>query len=84
MRPGMYTSWRMHLMSIAELERMLGRWAADSAFRDALRRDPVGTIAGAGYNLDETEWAAVDQTDWTLPDDELRSRMTNVSASPPA
>jgi hypothetical protein len=71
-------------MSLAEVERLLERWAADAAFRDALRRDPVGAISAAGYVLDDTEWAALDQTDWSLPDDELRARMAQVSASPPA
>jgi hypothetical protein len=71
-------------MSIAELERMLDRWDADPAFRDAVRRDPVGAIARAGFTLADDEWAAVEQTDWHLPEEELRGRLANVSASPPA
>ncbi len=71
-------------MSIPELERLLERWSNDPAFRDAIRRDPVMAITRAGYQLDDTEWAAIEQTDWSLPDDQLRARMANVSASPPA
>lgn len=71
-------------MSIPELERLLDRWAADAAFREALRRDPEGEITRAGYQLDEAEWAAISETDWNRPDEELRARMANVSASPPA
>ena len=71
-------------MSIPELERLLDRWVADPAFRQAVRHDPEAEITRAGFHLDDTEWAAIRQTDWSLPDDELRARMTNLLASPPA
>lgn len=70
-------------MSIPELERLLDRWAAaDPLFRDAVRQDPDAGISRAGYQLDDTEWAAIRDTDWTLPDEALRARMTDLSASP--
>ena len=72
------------MVSITELERLLDRWVADPVFRDGVRRDPEGEITRAGFQLDETEWAAISQTDWSLPDDALRARMTNLLASPPA
>jgi hypothetical protein len=72
------------VVSIPELERLLDRWVADPAFREAVRRDPEGEITRAGFRLDDTEWAAIRQTDWGLPDDELRARMTHLLASPPA
>jgi hypothetical protein len=71
-------------VSIPELERLLDRWAADPLFRDAVRQDPDAAIGRAGFQLDDTEWAAIRDTDWTLPDEALRARMTNLSASPPA
>jgi hypothetical protein len=71
-------------MSIPELERLLDRWVADPIFRDAVRRDPEGEITRAGFQLDETEWAAIGDTDWSLPEEDLRTRMANLSASPPA
>ena len=71
-------------MSLEQLERLLDRWSSDPAFRDAVRADLVGAVAAGGYELDDTEWAALEQTDWSLPDAELRGRLTNVSASPPA
>ena len=71
-------------MSIPELGRLLDRWSTDPAFREAVRRNPTETISEAGYALDETEWAAIDDTDWSLPEEALRARMTNLSASPPA
>ena len=71
-------------MSIPELERLVDRWAKDPIFRDAVRQDPEGEIARAGFQLDDTEWTAVRETDWSLPDEELRTRMANVLGSPPA
>jgi hypothetical protein len=71
-------------VSIPELERLLDRWEADPAFRAALRHDPEGEITRAGFQLDDTEWAAISDTDWSLPDADLRARMANLWASPPA
>ena len=71
-------------MSIPELERMVERWNADAGFREAVRRDPEGAISAAGFELDDTEWGAIAETDWTLPDAELRGRLAVVTASPPA
>ena len=71
-------------MSIPELERLLDRWAEDPAFRDAVRQDPEGEITRSGFQLDDTEWAAIRQTDWSLPDEDLRTRMASVLGSPPA
>jgi hypothetical protein len=71
-------------VSIPELERLLDRWAGDPAFRDAVRRDPEGAITAAGFQLDDIEWATLAATDWTLSDEQLRARMTNLPGSPPA
>jgi hypothetical protein len=71
-------------MSIPELERLLDRWAEDPIFRDAVRHDPEGEITRAGFQLDDTEWAAIRQSDWSLPDEKLRTRMVSALGSPPA
>ena len=71
-------------MSTEEIEHLMQRWATDPDFRDAVRRDPASAISDAGFQLDEVEWAAIDQTDWTLPTTALRDRTAQVSASPPA
>ena len=71
-------------MSIPELERLIDRWTSDPSFRSEVRADPEGAISRAGYDLDDTEWAAVVETDWSLPEAELRTRLAHVSGSPPA
>ncbi|MDQ3810185.1 MAG: Os1348 family NHLP clan protein [Chloroflexota bacterium] len=71
-------------MSLTELERLLDRWVADPMFRQAVRQDPEEAITRAGFQLDDAEWAAITDTDWTLPDEALRARMSHLSASPPA
>ena len=72
-------------MSREALEQLVQRWTDDSEFRAALQRDPEGAIERAGYQLDEQEWAVVRDTDWSQPDDALRTRMADVAgrASPP-
>jgi hypothetical protein len=65
-------------MSREALEQLMARWREDPEFREALRRDLDGTVQRAGYQLDETEWATLRDTDWSRPDEELQSRMTDV------
>jgi hypothetical protein len=71
-------------VSIAELERFIDRWTTDPGFRSEVRADPEGAISRAGYDLDDPEWSAVAETDWSLPESELRTRLARVSGSPPA
>jgi len=72
-------------MSRQALKELTLRWTDDAAFREALRNDAEGTIERAGYQLDEREWAIVRDTDWSQPEDELRTRMADAvgRASPP-
>ncbi len=72
-------------MSRQSLEQLVQRWTDDAAFREALQRDPEGAVERAGYQLDEQEWAIVHDTDWSQPDEALRTRMADVAgrASPP-
>jgi hypothetical protein len=72
-------------MSREALEQLVQRWTDDAAFREALQRDPEGTIERAGYRLDEREWTIVRDTDWGQTEEALRTRMADVAgrASPP-
>ena len=65
-------------MSREALEQLIDRWTNDQAFRDDLRRDLEGTVERAGLELDEDEWAVLHNTDWSLPDEELQTRMADV------
>ena len=66
-------------MSRQALEQLTNRWTEDPAFREELRRDPEGAILGTGLQVDDAEWAGLRDTDWSLPDEELQTRMANVA-----
>ena len=66
-------------MSRQALEQLVNRWTEDQAFREELRRDPDRAILGTGLQFDDAEWAVLRDTDWSLPDDELKTRMANVA-----
>jgi hypothetical protein len=72
-------------MSREALEQLVQRWTDDPEFREAVQRDPEGVIERAGYHLDEHEWTIILDTDWTQPEEALRTRMADVAgrASPP-
>ena len=65
-------------MSREALEQLIDRWTNEPSFREEIRRDLEGTIERAGLDLDDDEWAALRNTDWSLPDEELQARMTKV------
>lgn len=72
-------------MSRQALEQLVQRWTDDPEFREAVQHDPEGAVERAGFRLDEHERAIVRDTDWSRPDDGLRTRMADVAgrASPP-
>jgi len=72
-------------MSREALEQIVQRWTDDLDFREALQRDPDGTIERAGHQLNEQEWAVLRDTNWNQSDEDLRTRMADVAgrASPP-
>jgi hypothetical protein len=72
-------------MSREALEQFVERWMNEPAFRAEIRRDLEAAIERAGYELDEDEWSVLRDTDWSQPDEELRTRMADVAgrASPP-
>jgi hypothetical protein len=64
-------------MSRESLEELLDRWMNDPPFREAILRDPVGTVEGTGAVLSPTEWAALRAMDERLQKDEqLQARIS--------
>jgi hypothetical protein len=63
-------------MSQNALEQVMDRYTNDPAFRDQMRSDPVGTIERGGFDLDESEREAVQNMDWSLPDEQLKERVS--------
>ncbi len=72
-------------MSREALEQLVQRWMNEPGFRAEIRQDLERVIERAGYELDEDQWSVLRNTDWSQPDEELRTRMADVAgrASPP-
>ena len=51
----------------------------EAAFREEMRADPKGAVERAGLELDETEWAALGDIDWDLPDEHLQPRVMKMA-----
>jgi hypothetical protein len=63
-------------MSQNALAQVMDRYTNDRAFRDQMRSDPEGTIQRGGFDLDESEREAVQNMDWSLPDEQLKERVS--------
>ena len=66
-------------MSNPEAMRQLtDRFVEDAEFRERMRRDPEGTAASAGFQLDEEDKRALRSTEWGLPDEQLKERVSKA------
>jgi hypothetical protein len=65
-------------MSRTAVENLIDRWINEPAFRQELRTDPEGAVRRSGAELDETEWAALNNVDWNLTDEELQARVSKA------
>lgn len=66
-------------MSRQAVESLFDKWASDPAFRVAIRQDPEGTVQALNVDLDQDEWSALRAVDWTMPDEELRTRLSALA-----
>jgi len=64
-------------MPSAEVTKLIDRWMKDPKFREAVRKDPEGTVRKAGAELTQEEWRALRNVDWTMTDEELGARRTS-------
>ena len=62
-------------MSRDAIGELVDRWINEPAFRAELRQDPEGAVRRSGIQLNDDELAALRNVDWSLPDEELRSRL---------
>jgi hypothetical protein len=62
-------------MSRQAVENLIDRWIGDPGFREGMRKDAEATVRMAGVDLDQDEWSALRAVDWTLPDEQLRTRL---------
>ena len=63
-------------MSRQAVESLLDKWTSDPGFRAAMRKDPEATVRTLNVELDQDELSAMRAVDWTLPDEELRTRLS--------
>ncbi len=66
-------------MSRAAVETLIDRWMNEPDFRAALRQDAEAGVRGTGADLGTEEWDALRRIDWSLPDEELQSRINAMA-----
>jgi hypothetical protein len=66
-------------MSFDAVADLIERYLNDSAFRAAFANDPDAAVAAAGFNLDESERAALHSTISAHDDQALRPRVTKFT-----
>jgi hypothetical protein len=76
----MTTIEKEHTMSQAALAQVMDRYTNDPTFRTELKTDPQGAIERSGIQLDPKEREAVENIDWSLPDEQLKERVSKIRA----
>ncbi|MBI4371783.1 MAG: hypothetical protein HY552_05755 [Elusimicrobia bacterium] len=65
-------------MSQQTIKQLIDRWMNDPKFRSEVRQDPEGTVKKAGIPLSAEEQAAFKKVDWSLPDEQLKTRISKI------
>ncbi len=58
--------------------KLIDRAMQDPAFREQLRKNPEGAVKQGGMQLSGEELAALRKIDWTVSDQELKSRISKA------
>ncbi len=66
-------------MSREAVEMLLDKWINEPAWREEVRVDPEAAIRATGAELDQDEWAALRDIDWSLSDEELLERASKAA-----
>lgn len=61
-------------MSKESVSMLIERWMNNPAFRSEIRKDPEGAIQRCGAALSTEERAAFHKIDWSLTDEQLKSK----------
>jgi len=59
-------------MGMQEVGKLIDKWINDKKFRELIRKDPV---QNSEIKLTKEEWDLLSHVDWTLSDEELKSRI---------
>jgi hypothetical protein len=61
-------------------ETLIDKWINDTAFRNAMRRDPDAAVKAAGVTLSDDERAALKAIDWSQSDQQLAERTSKYGS----
>ena len=66
-------------MSHEAIEQLIERWLNEPKFRKAIRNDPEKAVRQTGIQLSEEEWLALRRLDWSLSDEDLKTRIAKAA-----
>ncbi len=61
------------------MQQLTDKFMNDPEFREQMRQDPEGTAERSGFQLDEEDRQALQSVDWSLPDEQLKERVSKGS-----
>lgn len=65
-------------MGYEDVGRVIDRWMNDPDFKKQLRQNPDECVRKCGIKLNTDEWAALKKVDWTLSDEDLKTRISKI------
>lgn len=61
-------------MKYEAIGKLIDRWMEDASFREKMRKDPKGTLAGSGIKLTKEQEAVFQKINWKLSDEQLKAQ----------
>lgn len=65
-------------MGYENIGRLVDHWMNYPPFREALRKNPEEAIRQSGITLSPQEIDLINSVDWSLSEDDLRSRISKM------
>ncbi len=65
-------------MSYEAVGKLVDLWMDNPGFREQAKKDPKAAARKAGIELSAEELAALSNIDWSLPDEQLRTRVSKI------
>lgn len=65
-------------MGYEDVGKIIDRWLNDPEFKKQFRQNPEECVRKGGLTLSADEWASLKKVDWTLSDEDLKSRISKI------
>lgn len=65
-------------MGFEDIGKVVDLWMNNPEFRKKFRQNPDDCVRSSGLTLSADEWTSLKKIDWTLSDEDLKTRINKI------